>query len=84
MRYDYSGKPFLAHDPDGRGYLLEPVYRRRAEAAPEVRKFEPRDCVGLLTEDGRWVRRDGRGRYAILGTSHDAEVALASYDAGAI
>lgn len=79
MRYDYEGKPFTAYDPDGRGYLVSPVYRFHDPGAEARRKtFDSRDCVGLLTEDGRWVRRDRPGRYAILGTAVAPEVALRS------
>jgi hypothetical protein len=82
MRYDYEGKTFSAFDDDGRGYLLAPVYRYRDRIAG--RTFAPGDCVGLLTEDGRWVRRDSRGRYAIMGTATASEVALTSGAEGAV
>jgi hypothetical protein len=85
MRYDYEGKAFTAYDPDGRGYMLSPVYRFHEEgAAPRQKTFSARDCVGLLTEDGRWVRRDRPGRYAILGTEAAREVALTSRAEGAV
>ena len=82
MRYDYEGKPFSAYDEHGRGYLIAPVYRYRDVAAG--RTFASSDCVGLLTEDGRWVRRDRRGHYAILGTSTLGEVSLTSGVEGAV
>lgn len=84
MRYDYEGKPFTAFDPDGRGYLVSPVYRFNAAAGERSKTFSPGDCVGLLTEDGRWVRRDRPGRYAILGTAAMREVALSSRSDGAV
>ena len=85
MRYDYEGKAFTAFDPDGRGYLVSPVYRfRQNEGGQRSKTFSPGDCVGLLTEDGRWVRRDRPGRYAILGTAAAREVALSSRAEGAV
>ncbi|MGC1274129.1 MAG: hypothetical protein WBC44_10515 [Planctomycetaceae bacterium] len=82
MRYDYEGKMFSAFDPDGRGYLLAPVYRFRVGTTG--RTYDAGDCVGLLTEDGRWVRRDRKGLYAILGTEHVHEVRLTSRVEGAV
>lgn len=85
MRYDYEGKAFTAFDPDGRGYLVSPVYRFNGETdVARSKTFAPRDCVGLLTEDGRWVRRDRPGRYAILGTAAAREVALTSRTEGSV
>ena len=85
MRYDYEGKPFTAFDPDGRGYLLAPVYRFHDGTAGERTKtFASRDCVGLLTEDGRWVRRDRPGRYLLMGTAMARDVALTSRSEGAV
>ena len=85
MRYDYEGKAFTAFDPDGRGYLLSPVYRFHDGAAgPRAKTFAPRDCVGLLTEDGRWVRRDRPGRYALMGTATVREVPLTSRAEGSV
>jgi hypothetical protein len=86
MRYDYEGRPFTAFDSDGRGYMLAPVYRYPAtESAPaKAKTFSARDCVGLLTEDGRWVRRDRPGCYAILGTAAAREVMLTSRAEGAV
>jgi hypothetical protein len=81
MRYDYEGKPFPAYDADGRGYLVAPVYRFREGVS---RTFHDEDCVGLLTEDGRWVRRDRKGRYAIMGTATVGEVPLMSRADGAV
>jgi hypothetical protein len=79
MRYDYQGVAFTAYDRDGRGYQLSPVYRFDAEAQLAGQKtFTPGNCVGLLTEDGRWVRRDRPGRYAILGPAATGEVPLAA------
>ena len=82
MRYDYEGKVFSAFDEHGRGYVLSPVYRYRDASAG--RTFAPVDCVGLLTEDGRWVRRDRRGHYAIMGTQTAGEVSLTSGAEGAV
>lgn len=79
MRYDYEGKPFTAYDGDGRGYQVSPVYRFDEDAVtPRQKTFTAQACVGLLTEDGRWVRRDRPGRYAILGTGTAREIALTS------
>ena len=76
MRYDYEGKPFTAYDRDGRGHQVSPVYRFDEAASSRQKTFTSGDCVGLLTEDGCWVRRDHPGRYAILGTGSVREVAL--------
>ena len=85
MRYDYEGKAFTAYDRDGRGYQVSPVYRYDDGAAGARRKtFTTQDCVGLLAEDGRWIRRDRPGRYAILGTGAAREVALSSRGAGPV
>ncbi len=82
MRYDYEGKTFSAFDGEGRGYVLSPVYRFRDES--NGRTYDARDCVGLLTEDGRWVRRDRKGFYAIMGTEHVLEIRLTSRVDGAV
>ena len=74
MRYDYEGESFSAYGRDGRGYLLAPVYRFTNGSTG--RTYDPNDCVGLLTEDGRWVRRDRKGLYTILGTESVKEVRL--------
>ena len=85
MRYDYQGATFTAYDRDGRGYQVSPVYRFDFGAQlPREKTFTPESCVGLLTEDGRWVRRDQRGRYAILGTAAAGEVSLAARGANAV
>ena len=86
MKYDYEGKAFTAYDRDGRGYQVSPVYRfdDASAAGPRQKTFTSEDCVGLLTEDGRWVRRDRPGRYAILGTGTVREVALASRGTAAV
>lgn len=84
MRYDYEGRPFPAFDLDGREYLIAPVYRRRYDDGVDAKTFAAGDCVGLLTEDGRWVRRDRKGRYAILGTSTLGEVPLVSQSEAAV
>jgi hypothetical protein len=81
MRYDYEGRVFTAFDNDGRGYMLAPVYRF---GDGRSKTFKSCDCVGLLTEDGRWVRRDRPGRYSILGTEVVREVALSSRADGAV
>ena len=85
MRYDYEGRSFPAFDSHGREYLISPVYRKRADGDDANSKtFSAGDCVGLLTEDGRWVRRDRKGRYAIMGTSTASEVTLVSQSEGAV
>lgn len=85
MRYDYEGKPFTALDRDGRRHELVPVYCfQREESASRTKSFKSMDCVGLLTEDGRWVRRDRRGSYAILGTATEKSVSLRSIAAEAV
>ena len=85
MRYDYEGKAFTAYDPDGRGYLLSPVYRfDDGSSPPKAKTFSARDCVGLLPEDGRWVRRERPGRYELMGTAKVREVPLTSRGEGAV
>lgn len=85
MRYDYEGKAFTAVDRDGRRHELVPVYCfRRDESIPQTKSFQSKDCVGLLTEDGRWVRRDRVGSYAILGTATRRSVSLMSRAEGAV
>ncbi len=85
MRYDYQGAVLTAYDQDGRSYQISPVYRFGRDAElPQQKTFTPEDCVGLLTEDGRWVRRDRPGRYAILGTADAGEVPLAARGTSAV
>ena len=85
MRYDYEGKPFTAYDRDGRGYYVSPVYRFEEGCSGGRKKtFAPESCVGLLTEDGRWIRRDRPGCYAILRTGALCEIPLSSRGAGPV